>query len=225
MEIADVRHLVFSSTAAVYGIPTGENRVLTEESATRPINPYGQSKLKAEYLIKNWVRRDLRRGIAFRYFNAAGAMPDFGLGEAHDPETHLIPNILKALLSGSQQEFRLFGDDYPTPDGTCVRDYIHIRDIALGHLAGLDFLLKTCAPFTVCNLGSSVGYSNLEIARACERISGSSLNINVAARRDGDPPILVASNLRAFDLLGWKPQYSELDEIIGSAYRWHQIHG
>jgi UDP-glucose 4-epimerase len=221
MDLANVRNLVFSSTAAVYGIPANNVPVLTESHLASPVNPYGQSKLQAEVLIDQWARRGNKRAISLRYFNAAGAMPEAGLGEAHEPETHLIPNILRILLSYPRKEFKLFGDDYPTDDGTCVRDYIHVTDIGIAHIMGLEFLIQTNNPFTVCNLGSGVGYSNLEVIKACESIAGRSLNVKTYPRRIGDPPMLVSSNSKALDLLGWEPSNSDLYEVIGSAYRWH----
>ena len=225
MSLANVNNLVFSSTAACYGMPSEQNELITEKYPALPINPYGQSKLEAEALIETWASKAENRAIAFRYFNAAGAMPEAGLGEAHEPETHLVPNVLKALLSDSIQEFKLYGTDYPTADGTCVRDYVHVKDIALAHLAGLSFLENTEDRFTVVNLGSAIGYSNLEVIKACERVTGRTLNIQAVSRRDGDPPVLVASQAKALDLLGWKPQHSVLEEIILSAYKWHSANG
>lgn len=224
MNSAGVSRLIFSSTAATYGIPQSNN-VLTELDSVRPINPYGQSKLDAEILINEWASHSGGNAIAFRYFNAAGAMPECGLGEAHDPETHLIPNILNSIISKGGEQFQLFGDDYPTSDGTCVRDYIHVKDIGLAHLAAVSYLTETKNHFTVCNLGSAVGYSNLEVIRACEEMSGGSVDYAVSHRREGDPPVLVASYQKALDLLGWQPINSTIENIVESAYEWHRQNG
>jgi UDP-glucose 4-epimerase len=225
MEQAGVRNLVFSSTAAVYGVPPNGVSILSEDHLPSPINPYGESKLKAEKAIEQWAHKSGGKAVAFRYFNAGGAMPEAGLGEAHDLETHLIPNVLKALLIDSGQTFELYGADYPTQDGSCIRDYIHVKDIAFAHLAGLEFVSKTKAGLTVCNLGSSKGHSNFQVIRMCERVSGRQLRFDIKDRRVGDPPILVASNSRAKELLEWYPRHSSLEEIVESAYRWHEQYG
>lgn len=226
MSRARVRALVFSSTAAVYGMPEEGLNVITEDCVPQPINPYGESKLQAEQLIQSWAEVGNGVAMCFRYFNAAGALPEFGIGEAHDPETHLIPNILRALITGSGDSFELYGDDYPTEDGTCVRDYVHVADIADAHLLGLEYLGEAATdPFTICNLGSGLGYSNLEVIRACEAVHGAHLDYQIKPRRAGDSARLVASNNRARDLLGWTPRRSDIETIVSGAYEWHLQHG
>ena len=217
-----VSALVFSSTAAVYGSPDPSTALIPESCACQPINPYGVSKARAEQLIAEWAATGKGSAIAFRYFNAAGALPEHGLGEAHNPETHLIPNILRALISNDSKAFELFGDDYPTPDGTCIRDYIHVADIADAHLLGVEHLLMSKSKnLQVCNLGSGIGYSNFEVIKACEVAHARTLQYRVLSRRIGDPARLVASNERARQLLGWQPKYSDLETIVGTALQWH----
>lgn len=217
-----VRALVFSSTAAVYGSPDPNMAIIHERCPCQPINPYGASKARAEQLIADWARSGKGSAIAFRYFNAAGALPQHGLGEAHNPETHLIPNILRALIFQKPNPFELYGDDYPTPDGTCIRDYIHVADIANAHLLGVEHLLMSeSTNLEICNLGTGVGYSNLEVIKACEVLHSTDLQYKVESRRLGDPARLVASNERAQQLLGWAPNLSDLNTIVGSAYQWH----
>ena len=216
-----VRKLIFSSTAAVYGIPTTQESILYEHDQTNPINPYGHSKLEAEKLIAKWVREGRGNALVFRYFNAAGADYERGLGEAHEPETHLIPNILKTLICEHQGKFRLYGDDYDTPDGTCVRDYVHVNDIARAHSLALDHYEDRQSEMEICNLGTSTGVSNRRIIDFCEQVTGRALSYDIQPRRLGDPPRLVASNTRAKSLLGWEPNNSDIKKIIESAYLWH----
>lgn len=219
MAIANVRRIVFSSTAAVYGSP-GEVSVLTETHDCSPINPYGVSKLRAEERIRSWVSQTGGVATIFRYFNAAGALPDAGLGELHEPETHLIPNIINAMLYPEVHQFQLFGDDYPTSDGSCIRDYVHVSDIAKAHLLALD--AQVAGKVDIFNLGHGSGYSNLEVIRACESILQADLDYQVAPRRDGDPPCLLTSNALAYDRLGWTPEKSDLNRVVSDAIRWHR---
>lgn len=219
MTTANVRKIVFSSTAAVYGNP-GEVSVLDEAHDCRPINPYGVSKLRAEELIRSWAIQTNGAATIFRYFNAAGAIPDMGLGELHEPETHLIPNIVNAILYPETHQFQLFGDDYLTPDGSCIRDYVHVSDIALAHVLALK--ASGAGNVDIFNLGHGSGYSNFEVIRACESILQASLDYQVVPRRDGDPPCLLASNTLAYDRLGWTPEKSDLNRVVSDAVGWHR---
>jgi UDP-glucose 4-epimerase len=212
-----IKRVVFSSSAAVYGVPA---RVPIEESdPLAPINPYGETKLAVENALAEHARNDGWRVVSLRYFNAAGATDK--LGEAHDPETHLIPNILGAVERG--QRFLLFGNDYPTPDGTCIRDYVHVDDLAAAHMAALELTAAMAAGHTICNLGSGSGCSNLEVLRAAEKVLGQPIDFEFGPRRAGDPPVLVASNRRAGELLGWHPRLG-IDAMIRSAWEWRQRH-
>ena len=213
METAGVNRLVFSSTAAVYGMP--EKVPISEDQATVPVNPYGESKLVVERIL-GWL--DIHRGfrsIALRYFNACGADPESGLGEEHDPETHLIPLLLRAVRTG--QPVTIFGEDYPTPDGTCVRDYIHVNDLAEAHVAALNSLLAG-GPSSAFNVGTGTGFSVREVIRAVEQVTGKKVPYVVGARRDGDPPQLVASADRLRNRLGWSPRVTDLCEIVETAW-------
>jgi UDP-glucose-4-epimerase GalE len=213
---AGATRLVFSSTAAVYGAP---ERVPIDEDATlSPTNPYGDSKLAAERLLGEAAAASGGRlaVMALRYFNAAGS--DGVRGEDHDPETHLVPLALAAARDGRPQ--RVFGIDYPTPDGTCVRDYVHVSDLAAAHVAALERLPRVSG---ACNLGTGSGSSVREVLRAVEAATGRTLTEETAPRRAGDPPVLVASNGRAREVLGWRPRVS-LDEIVADAWRWMQEH-
>jgi UDP-glucose 4-epimerase len=218
MAEAGCDRLVFSSTAAVYGQPEIKTSI-REDQSLRPINPYGESKLLAERNIRRWVHGSRRQATIFRYFNAAGAMPQYGLGEFHQPETHLIPNILNALLYPTEYSFSLFGNDYATKDGTCIRDYVHIKDIAFAHLIALDSDRLGCDVF---NLGYGRGYSNLEVIKACERMCGEKLDYVVSGRRVGDPPLLTTDSAKALNELGWTARHSDLDEIVSDALIWHR---
>ncbi|MCL2491783.1 MAG: UDP-glucose 4-epimerase GalE [Coriobacteriia bacterium] len=215
---AGVDKLVFSSTAAVYGEPS--EIPITEAALTAPINPYGESKLRFEHLLDVYSERIT--SIRFRYFNAAGAMSDTSLGEMHDPETHLIPNILKSIIA-SEDEFRVFGKDYATVDGTCVRDYIHVCDIARAHLLGIE-ALGAGDEGGIYNLGNGNGFSNLQILDACMNATGEALSIIFTPPREGDPAILVASPEMAREKFGWNPAYPDINTIIAHAYAWHQSH-
>ena len=214
---AGIKRVVFSSSAAVYGVP---DRIPIEETdRLAPINPYGATKLALENALTSYATAYSWRVVSLRYFNAAGATDK--LGEAHSPEAHLIPNILSAVERGDT--VRIFGNDYPTPDGTCVRDYIHVDDLAAGHIAALDLTASAKPGHTACNLGSGTGFSNLDILRAAGRVVGHAIAHEMGERRPGDPPTLVASNGRARELLGWQPHRS-LDEMIGSAWAWRRDH-
>ncbi len=215
---AGVDRFVFSSSAAVYGVP--ERTPIDEETPAAPINPYGASKLALETALRAWGARGLR-AISLRYFNVAGASERSG--EAHDPETHLIPNLLAAARTG--EPVTLFGDDFPTPDGTPVRDYIHVLDLADAHLAALERTEGIPAGLTVCNLGTGHGFSVKEVLAAAEAVTGRPIPRTVGPRRAGDPPVLVAANERARTLLGWTPRRSTLPEMIGSAWAWEQRRG
>ncbi len=219
MQEAGVQRLVVSSTTAIYGQP--EEMPIREDTPPAPINPYGQSKLDVEYLLQEACERDGLGFVALRYFNAAGASLDGMLGEAHNPETHLIPIVLQVAL-GQRQKICIFGDDYPTPDGTCVRDYVHVNDLADAHLRALNTLNP--GQKIQLNLGSGVGTSVLEIVEHARKITGHAIPAEIVARRSGDPPWLIADNSLAKQILGWTPEYSSLDSILTSAWRWHQRH-
>lgn len=219
MLVHGVRRLVFSSTAAVYGEP--QHLPIAENSPCSPVNVYGASKLAFERLIDITSRSGALDAVRLRYFNVAGAWPDGSLGEAHDPETHIVPTILCALGSGDAR-FSVYGTDYPTRDGTCVRDYIHVLDLAEAHRLAVEYLGEG-SPSVVCNLGSGRGYSNLEVARICSEVVGRPLEIVRAPRRPGDPAVLVASNTRAREVLGWTPSRG-LEEMVCDAWEWHRTH-
>ena len=216
-----VHHLVFSSTAAVYGIP--QYSPLDEDHPRQPINPYGASKLASERVITDLEHAGTLQAARLRYFNAAGAVADACIGEAHDPETHLVPLAIRAALD---PDFTLsvFGTDYPTRDGTAVRDYIHVTDLADAHVRALDYL-RTHEGGLTLNLGTGQGYTVGEVVAACERLLGHPVKREIAARRPGDPPELVAEASRAQRTLAWQPRASTLDTIVRSAARWHQTHG
>lgn len=217
MRDAGVARIVFSSTAAVYGVP--DVTPIPEDAVLRPINPYGETKRTFEGAMAWYGTAYGTRSVSLRYFNVAGASAVNG--EDHDPETHLVPNILVAMATSSP--LTLFGDDYPTPDGTPIRDYIHVLDLADAHLAALEATAQG-DPRTdtalVCNLGSGGGFSVREVLDAAERVIGKPVDRQVGPRRTGDPPILVASIDRAARVLGWRPRRSRLDEMIGSAWAW-----
>jgi len=211
------RVFVFSSSAAVYGEPA---RVPIPETApTAPVNPYGRTKLAMETALADAARAHGFAAVALRYFNAAGAAD--GLGEDHEPETHLIPRLLRSLLDPAV-EFRLYGDDYPTPDGTCVRDYVHVADLAQAHALALEWAGRP--GFTALNLGHGRGFSVREVVAAAVEVTGRPLAPPVAPRRPGDPAVLVASHERARELLGWTPARSDLATILTDAWQWHRAH-
>jgi len=207
--------VVFSSSCASYGIP--DWIPISEKHPQRPINPYGYSKLFVERLLADLNVAYRLPWVSLRYFNAAGADPDGEIGEAHEPETHLIPLVIGAARTGA--EVRIFGTDYQTPDGTCVRDYVHVSDIADAHVQALNYLLKggeSCA----LNLANARGYSVKEVIAAAERVCGYTIHSEIAPRRPGDPPTLIGDSSRAGATLGWKPARSELDMQITDAWNW-----
>jgi UDP-arabinose 4-epimerase len=216
-----VPHIVFSSSAAVYGNP--EKVPIPEEHPTRPINPYGETKLMMERALEAYGAAYGLRWTALRYFNAAGADPDGELGEEHDPETHLIPLVIRAAL-GRSPYVEVYGSDYPTPDGTPIRDYIHIADLADAHVKALEYLARG-GESRALNLGTGNGHSVREVIAAVAKVSGASVPTRDAPRRAGDPPALVAGPARATQVLGWKPQHTGLDSIVESAWKWHNKNG
>jgi UDP-glucose 4-epimerase len=215
-----VKRLVFSSTAAVYGEP--EQVPIGEEHPKSPTNPYGQSKLIVEEMLRWFDHAHGLKYAALRYFNVAGAREDGGIGEDHRPETHLIPLVL-AAAQGKRESLTLFGTDYPTPDGTCVRDYIHVEDLVDAHFLALQYL-EAGNPSAAFNLGNGRGFSNREIIEAARRVTGKPIPVTEAPRRPGDPAVLVASSEKAEKVLGWKPKHPDIEEIIADAWRWHEAH-
>lgn len=213
----EVNNLVFSSTAAIFGTPLTDK--IEESHPKNPINPYGKSKLMVENMLQDICSANDFNVICLRYFNAAGAHESGQIGESHDPETHLIPNVLKAALSNAE-DFKVFGDDYPTPDGTCVRDYVHVTDLAQAHLLSLEYIKKNKG-FSAFNLGNGDGFSVLEIIRDCERIADIKIPFKIDARREGDPAVLVSENKSAVYALNWNPKYKDISNIIKSAWVWH----
>jgi len=214
----DIEHFVFSSTAAVYGEP--QFTPITETHATAPINPYGQSKRMIEMMLVEAFRAHDLRSLSFRYFNAAGAAPEAGIGENHKPETHLIPNVLRSCLQDSSSpRLKVFGNDYATRDGTCVRDYIHVRDLADAHVKGMNHLFQNPIADQI-NLGTEHGATVLEVIKACEQATERSIEYDIVTKREGDPAVLIADNSKARDLLSWTPKASLLD-CVSDAWRWH----
>jgi UDP-arabinose 4-epimerase len=217
MRRQSVERIVFSSTCAIYGVP--EKLPITEDTPANPINVYGRTKLAVETLLFDMARAHGLRAACLRYFNAAGASPDGEIGEEHDPETHLIPNALKAA-AGPGEGLKLFGNDYPTRDGTCIRDYIHVMDLAEGHLRALDRLASHAESFA-CNLGTGHGSSVREIIDTVEQVTGRNVPYEQMPRRPGDAPELLADITRARSLLGFQPQHSSTEQIIKDAWRFH----
>lgn len=215
-----VNKIVFSSTAATYGEP--ESIPILESDRTEPTNPYGETKLSMEKMIK-WtgVAHDLRY-VALRYFNACGAHADGHIGEAHNPESHLIPLILQ-VPNGQREAISMFGDDYDTKDGTCVRDYIHVTDLAQAHILALKYLAEGNKS-DVFNLGNGVGFTVKEVIETARKVTGHPIPAVVAPRRGGDPAKLIASSEKAKTVLGWKPEHADLEEIIETAWKWHKNH-
>ena len=216
-----VERIVFSSTAAVYGIP--DATPIPEDAPLRPINPYGESKRTFEGALGWYGRAYGLRSVSLRYFNVAGATET--LGEDHRPETHLIPKVLAAAKG--TDDLTIFGDDYPTPDGTCLRDYIHVADLADAHLRALEATApgdsRTDQPL-VCNLGNGGGFSIREVVKAAEVVVGAPIPVRVGPRRAGDPPVLVARSTRAAEVLGWRPEHPSLESMVGSAWTWRLAH-
>ncbi|OGV62036.1 MAG: UDP-glucose 4-epimerase GalE [Lentisphaerae bacterium RIFOXYB12_FULL_65_16] len=209
-----VRRIVFSSTAATYGMP--EKVPITEDQPTLPVNPYGESKLMFERILRWYHQIHGLEYVALRYFNASGATPNFG--EDHNPETHLIPLVLQ-VAAGRREHVKVYGTDYPTPDGTCIRDYVHVLDLAQAHLLALES--PEVGSF---NVGSGSGYSVHEIVRMAEQVTGRSIDARPAPRRPGDPPRLISDSTAARTRLGWRPQHDSIRDIIESAWSWRQRH-
>ena len=218
MQEAGIDQFVFSSTCATYGIP--ETVPIPETHPQHPINPYGASKLMVEQILGDFDTAYQMKSVIFRYFNAAGADPQGRTGEDHNPETHLIPLILLTAL-GKRKAIKIFGTDYPTRDGTCIRDYIHVADLAQAHVLGLEYLLKGgCSE--VFNLGNGNGFTVREMIHAAQGITQKDFPVEETDRRPGDPAMLVGSSEKARRILQWEPQYADLDQIIGHAWQWHQ---
>jgi UDP-arabinose 4-epimerase len=217
MLAAGVPHIVFSSTCATYGTP--EVVPIAEDAPQRPINPYGETKLMVERMLHWYGNAYGLKSCSLRYFNAAGADPDGEIGEDHDPETHLIPLVLDAAL-GRRPFLEIYGSDYATPDGTAIRDYIHVQDLADAHVRAISYL-REGGDSTALNLGTGHGHSVREVVDAAERISGRPVPRRMVGRRAGDPPALVADPRRARTVLGWEPKISDLDSILATAWAWH----
>lgn len=220
MKKHDVKNIVFSSTAAVYGYP--KSIPIKEDSEKTPVNPYGETKLTVEKMLK-WC--DMAYGIKWaapRYFNAAGAHESGQIGEDHNPESHLIPIILQATM-GKRESISMFGSDYDTPDGTCIRDYVHVSDLANAHILALEYLKKGGASDSF-NLGSGNGFSVMEVINKTKEVTGKDIKVVMADRREGDPARLVADSSKAREVLGWCPEKEDLGIIIDSAFKWHKCH-
>lgn len=220
MQKHGVKNIVFSSTAAVYGYP--KTVPINEESEKNPVNPYGETKLTVEKMLR-WC--DEAYGIKWaapRYFNAAGAHESGRIGEDHNPESHLIPIILQAAM-GKRESIKVFGQDYDTPDGTCIRDYIHVTDLADAHILALDYL-KNGGKSDSFNLGSGNGYSVMQVIQKVKEVTGKDFKVEMAPKREGDPARLVADSNKAREILGWRPKNEDIGKIIGSAWKWHMSH-
>jgi len=220
MRAAACKTIVFSSTCATYGVP--DRTPITEDCPQRPINPYGRTKLHMEHMMSDYANAYGMRFAALRYFNAAGGSPDGALGEHHDPETHLIPLILQ-VAAGRREEILVFGDDYPTPDGTCVRDYIHVLDLADAHLRALSTLALGEREI-VCNLGTGQGHSVQAVLEMARKVTGHPIPARVVERRAGDPPELVSGGHRAQEILGWRAQRSGLEDVVRDAWAFAESH-
>ncbi len=218
MRTAGVERFVFSSTAATFGNP--ETPLIAEDHPKNPLNPYGRTKLMIEQVLADYGHAYGIRSVCFRYFNAAGADPSGEIGEAHDPETHLVPNVLLAAL-GARDGLDIFGEDYDTRDGTCIRDYVHVNDIASAHLAALEYMDANPGAH-VFNLGNGDGFSIMEVIAAAEKVTGRKIPYRVGPRREGDAAILVADSSRAKALLGWSPATPDVETIIETAWNWHR---
>jgi UDP-glucose-4-epimerase GalE len=220
MRAAGCRDIVFSSTCATYGEP--REVPIPDDHPQAPINPYGRTKLHMEHMMDDYATAYGMRFAALRYFNAAGASPDGDLGERHEPETHLVPLVLQVAL-GTRADIAVFGADYPTPDGTCVRDYIHVDDLADAHVRALAWL-QAGGTRLACNLGTGSGYSVREVIECAQRVTGKPIATRSAPRRAGDPARLVSGGRRASEVLGWKPRRSELETIVRDAWNFHAAH-
>jgi len=214
----NVKYFVFSSTCATYGNPV--EIPITENHPQNPINPYGRGKLMVETVLKDYSDAYGLKYASLRYFNAAGADPDSEIGEMHDPETHLIPLVLD-VAAGKREEVKIFGTDYDTPDGTCIRDYIHVTDLAEAHILALEYL-QNGGKSDVFNLGNGNGFSVKEVIETARKITGKDIKAVEADRRPGDPPVLVGSSSKAKKTLNWNPKYDELSKIIETAWKWHK---
>ena len=219
LSAASVKRMVFSSSCAVYGVP--EELPITEDLPKNPINPYGATKLTMEWLLRDSATAWGLGSVALRYFNAAGASTDGTIGEDHKPEIHLIPLVLQVAL-GQREAINVFGTDYPTPDGTCIRDYIHVEDLAEAHLLAIEGLTEGEAE--AFNVGTGQGQSVLELIAAARRVTGHPIPAKPIERRPGDPPALYASSDKLRQRYGWKPRYTEIEETVATAWRWHQAH-
>jgi UDP-glucose 4-epimerase len=218
MRAADIHKLVFSSTCAVYGIPA--STPIVEDCPFAPISPYATSKLMVENILSDFDAAHNFKSVRFRYFNASGADPMGRLGEDHTPETHLVPLVLFAAM-GKREHISVYGTDYPTPDGTCIRDYIHVQDLATAHVLGLGYLLAG-GDSQVFNLGNGNGYSVKEVIETAKKVTGKEIKVVYGDRRAGDPSILVGSSDRVRKVLGWNPEFPKLEDIIAHAWTWHQ---
>ncbi|MBA2411099.1 MAG: UDP-glucose 4-epimerase GalE [Gammaproteobacteria bacterium] len=216
----EINSLVFSSTCATYGLP--QSAAISEDHPQQPINPYGASKLMIERMLKDFDQAYDFRHVALRYFNAAGADPEGDIGENHEPETHLIPLVIQTAL-GKRSHVDIYGADYETPDGTAVRDYIHVTDLAKAHVQALKYLERG-RNSVMLNLGVGRGCSVREVIRCVEAVTGKSISVREMPKRAGDPPILVADARRADEILGWRPVCSGLEDIVDTAWRWHSRH-
>lgn len=214
----NVKYFVFSSTCATYGQP--ETMPITEDMAQKPINPYGASKLMVERILEDYEHAYGLNSVCLRYFNAAGDDPDAEIGEMHDPETHIIPLVLDAAI-GKRKSIKVFGTDYPTRDGSCIRDYIHVLDLADAHIRALDYMKKTNKSNRF-NLGTSNGTSVIEIIDAAKKVTGREIAVEYVERRAGDPAELIGGNEKAREILGWNPKFSDIDTILKDAWKWHQ---
>ena len=214
----DIENIVFSSTAAIFGNP--HTKTISEDHPKNPINTYGKTKLIVENFLNDITKRIGLNAICFRYFNAAGADDSGKIGELHNPETHLIPNVLFSALD-KNKELYVYGNDYDTPDGTCIRDYVHVTDLSQAHLLGLKHIQKTKV-FSAFNLGNGNGFSVLDVIKSCERVSQKEIGFKFLDRRRGDPDRLVANSNAAKELIGWDPMFTSLDDIVSSAYKWHK---
>jgi UDP-glucose-4-epimerase GalE len=220
MRAAGCRDIVFSSTCATYGEP--QRVPIPDDHAQNPINPYGRTKLHMEHMMDDYARAYGLRYAALRYFNAAGASPEGDLGELHEPETHLIPLVLQ-VAAGERPGIAIFGQDYDTPDGTCIRDYVHVEDLADAHVRALAYL-QAGAPLLACNLGTGLGYSVREVIECARRVTGHPIPASMAERRAGDPARLVSGGTRATEILGWSPQRAALETIVRDAWTFKQCH-
>jgi UDP-glucose 4-epimerase len=221
MVATGVRRFVFSSTCATYGEP--ERMPIIESMPQAPVNPYGETKLVGERMLRDYHRAYGLQSVSLRYFNAAGADPEGRLGEDHDPETHLIPLVIAAAL-GRRDAVTVFGDDYPTADGTCIRDYVHVTDLSEAHVHALEAMERGAVGLAAFNLGNANGTSVLEVVRAVERLGGRPVPHRIGARRAGDPPVLVGSSERISGELGWRPRHASIEAIVATAWRWHESH-